>query len=407
MTISVSAAQDAKVYAPAPYEQLLSAIIGLGLMGGGLWGVWWFVLHPSQTLTPAATLFFPLLFIVLLVGGACYALGAYRVKTLLYPDRFVSVGMAGQRELSRHDITGYRIYTPARGRPTMLLYTLGEHAALRAPVYHPDAAFTDWFRGIPDLDQRDRDDIQREFQSRADLGDTPQARSATVATMTQIAHILNVGGIALLAWAWIYPKPYILAIALSILAPLVAIGAVFWSRGVMTLAQNPRHDPRPGVSGLYFAGLGVLIRAFYDFSVLDWIIVLPVAAVVSLILTGLAYRADVKSMSTPLALFAVWALALAYGWGSAVEINALLDHAPPQEFQVAVTGKHINHGRRHSSYDLVLAPWGPETNGNTVDVGASLYGQVAVGDTVCIGLHPGAFKVRWWKVRVCGAPERL
>ena len=398
---------EPKVYAPVPIEQLLSALVGLALMGGGLWGIWWFVLHPQLNLAPAATLFFPLASLIALVFGGCIALGAYRVRTLLYPDRFVAVGMFGTRELSKHDITGYRIYRPARGQPTMQLYTTGEHATLRAAMYQTDAAYTDWFRGLPDLDQRERDDIERELQSQPDLGATLQARSATVAAMTQIAHVLNVVGWALLAWVWIFPKPYPVAIALATLAPLVAIGVVFWSRGVMTINQIPRHDPRPAVSGLFFAGFGVLIRAIYDFSVLDWMVVLPIAAVVSLVLTGVAYRADSKALSTPLAMFVLWAICLGYGWGVAVEANALFDHASPQEFQVQVNGKHISYGRRHTNYDLELASWGPRTGGSSVDVGSSIYSQVAVGDNVCIALHPGAFKVRWWKVRVCGAPERF
>ncbi len=189
------------------------------------------------------------------------------------------------------------------------------------------------------------------------------------------------------------------------LAPLVAVGVVFWSRGVITIGQNPRHDPRPAVFGLFFAGFGVLVRAIYDFSVLDWMVVLPIAAVVSLVLTGVAYRADTKALSTPITLFVLWAICLGYGWGVAVEANALFDRAAPQEFQVQVNGKHISYGRRHTNYDLELAPWGPRTGGSSVDVGSRIYGQVSVGDNVCIALHPGAFKVRWWKVRVCGAPE--
>ena len=407
MSISVSASAAPKVYAPLPIEQLGAAIAGLALMGGGLWGLWWFVLHPQANLSPAATLFFPLVFVVTLVIGGCFAIGAFRMRTLLYPDRIVAVGMFGTKELSKNEIVGYRIYRPARGQPTMQLYTSGEHAALRAAMYHPDAAYTDWFRGIPDLDQTDREDFLRQTQTRADLGATSQERSTTVATMTQLAHVLNVAGWALLAWAWIYPKPYWAAIALCGLAPLVAIGVVFWSRGVMTINQNPRHDPRPAVTGLFFAGFGLLIRSVFDFSVLDWLVVLPVAAVIALIITGVAYRADTKALSTPFTLFVFWAICLGYGWGATVEINALLDRATPQEFQVAVTGKHISYGRRHTAHDLVLAPWGPRTGGDSVDVGSTLYNQVAVGDTVCVALHPGAIKVRWWKVRLCGTPEQF
>ena len=373
MSISVSDMTAPKVYAPAPIEQLAAAVVGLALMGAGLWGIWWFVFHPQVNLAAATTLFVPLIALVAMAIGACFALGAYRVRTLLYPDRIVAVGMFSTRELSKHDITGYRIYRPARGQPTLQLYTTGEHATLRAGMYQTDAAYTDWFRGIPDLDQRDRDDIERDLESRPDLGATPQARSATVATMTQIAHGLNVVGWALLTWVWIFPKPYALAVALAALAPLVAVGVVFWSRGVMTLSQNPRHDPRPAVTGLFFAGFGILIRSIYDFSVLDWMVVLPMAAVISLALTGVAYRADTKALSTPIAMFVVWAICLGYGWGVVVEANALLDHAAPQEFQVQVTGKHISYGRRHTSHDLILAPWGARTGGDSVDVAYQMY----------------------------------
>ncbi|HEY3812200.1 MAG TPA: hypothetical protein VGL66_03160 [Caulobacteraceae bacterium] len=407
MSDTISVAQGPKVYAPLPIVQLASAIAGLAVMGAGLWGVWWFVVHPLINLTPATTLLFPATFVIAMILGACLALGAYRMRTLLYPDRFVSVGMFGEKELPKNDITGYRIYRPARGGPYMQLYTTGEHASVRAPMYRADAAYNDWFRGIPDLDEVDREDFQREVQSRADLGATPDERDATLTLMKQLANGLNFAGWGLLIWTWVMPKPYPLVIALSALAPIVAIGVVFWSRGVMTISQHPRHDPRPAVTGLFFAGFGLTIRAFFDFSVMDWMVTLPVAAVISLLVAGAAYRADTKALSTPVALFAFWAVSFAYGWGVTVEANTLFDHAPPQEFQSAVINKQISHSRRHTNYDLILSPWGPMPGEHSVDVGARLYGQVQIGDTVCIALHPGAFKVRWWKVRLCGTQEAL
>ena len=71
----------------------------------------------------------------------------------------------------------------------------------------------------------------------------------------------------------------------------MAVGVVFWSRGVGRRGSEPRHDPRPAVFGLAVGRVrSGLVRAIYDFSVLDWMVVLPIAAVVSLVLTGVAYR---------------------------------------------------------------------------------------------------------------------
>jgi len=60
----------------------------------------------------------------------------------------------------------------------------------------------------------------------------------------------------------------------------------------------------------------------------------------------------------------------------------------------------VRHGKS-TSYNLKLAPWGPVATVDSVSVSASTYQQTSVGQTVCVGLHPGAFALRWFVLQAC------
>ena len=80
----------------------------------------------------------------------------------------------------------------------------------------------------------------------------------------------------------------------------------------------------------------------------------------------------------------------------------LFDRAKPVEFRTKTLSKHVSSGK-HTSYDVELSPWGPKRAAEDVDVGRKLYGQIQVGQTVCVYVWPGALKIRWFEVETCPA----
>jgi hypothetical protein len=89
-----------------------------------------------------------------------------------------------------------------------------------------------------------------------------------------------------------------------------------------------------------------------------------------------------------------------YGFGAGLELDALMDSAAPGIYPTNVLAKHMSHGKSNT-YRLKLAPWGPMTYGNEVQVPVGLYRATQVGGTVCVYSGQGAFRVPWYQVRAC------
>jgi hypothetical protein len=210
--------------------------------------------------------------------------------------------------------------------------------------------------------------------------------------------------IAVMLWAYIYPRPYGWAIALLALLPWCAMLMVMLSRGLISVIDKP-NDARPNVVlMLLLPGFVLCLRAMLDDHVLA---VMPVLiygfiAGLPLVLTAcmLAPRDAAKPWGFPLMLLLM--VALPYGSGALLLADVGFDHQPAKVFPTQVLGKYISPGK-HSTSHLVLAPWGPKVMGDDMTVNRAYYEHVDVDTKVCVNLHRGAVGLRWYEVQDCAA----
>lgn len=124
-------------------------------------------------------------------------------------------------------------------------------------------------------------------------------------------------------------------------------------------------------------------------------------ALIGGILLGLVIAwADVQSRKSS-ALLPMFVVTCLYVYGTSVQLNVLLDRAPPESFQTTVLEKRYTRGsevrrRPRPTWKLKLAAWGPIAEARDVSVRSDLYEQVNVGDRVCIILHKGLLGLDWW-----------
>jgi len=97
-----------------------------------------------------------------------------------------------------------------------------------------------------------------------------------------------------------------------------------------------------------------------------------------------------------------------YSIGLVNSVNTLLDHSPPRPFGSWVLKKSESHTSKGTRYFLRVAPWGPITYPDDVDVPMHIYNTTRVGDPVCYGLHPGFLHGPWYITISCSEqPTRL
>jgi len=164
---------------------------------------------------------------------------------------------------------------------------------------------------------------------------------------------------------------------------------------------GPNDSPLPDLSlPLFIPGLVLTLAAMVSISTVDWYAPLALSLLGALILTGVATLVDPwlrKHRATAILLIL---FCCGYGYGAGLEINALLDHSIPTSYPVTVLSKWVSHGKSTTHY-VGIPAWGPRLTGEDVMISGSFFGNVRVGDTVCILLRPGALKVPWYVLTSC------
>jgi len=157
----------------------------------------------------------------------------------------------------------------------------------------------------------------------------------------------------------LYPRPYELAIVALASLPWIALEIVRRWGGLFRVDAK-RNDAHPDVAvALIFSGLVLGARSLLDCNVF----LSPVAAWLTIGIGGLVFHAALvvnrsvrRKIGTLIGLLGV---SFPYGYGIAIEANALLDHSAGVTYLAHVEGKHIVSGRT-TTYDLDLGPWGQE-----------------------------------------------
>lgn len=311
-------------------------------------------------------------------------------------------GLFSSRELRRDAIIGRRLL-PTRGKPIQVLVPRNGRALRLDSGYPRDAVLDGWIDSLPDLDKQERDASEAQLAADRTYGASPQERLEHLANARKIAKVANGAALVICAWGYIFPRPYPLAIAALTLLPWVAVVLVAWSKGLIRF-DTTRNDVRPNVASLLLLpGAALALRALSDIHLIDvrqalelgFLAGLPLVAAVLLV----HQRDDTpRGWGLPVMLLAL--VALPYGAGVLSLGDVLLDHAAPRSFSTEVTGKYISRGK-HPQPTLILAPWGPKTQGGEVTVARDFYAQTSVNSTVCATLHPGEAGLQWYAVQNC------
>jgi hypothetical protein len=346
--------------------------------------------------------------VFIVCGAASALLGAYTIAcafvcaTVLTERTLERRDLFWRRNLKKADIAGYRVIERENNFATLIAVPRSKAAKpLKVLLFSPDEEFQRWFEDIPDLDVRDAEETHKQLMASPRLGASPKEREARITLYSRIAAVANALGGAIMFWVWFFPRPYDLAIASAVAAPLVGVALVVSSRGALAF-ESPKTDPRKDVIGLLVAGFAVLIRAVSDIQVLDWRDTLGPAAALAVVALGATWALR-ESIRDNQASRIVFAMGFAFiGGADLLEANMLLDRAKPSEFHAKALGKHVSSGK-HTSYDVELSPWGPRREAADVDVGRRLYGRIQVDQAVCVFLWPGALNIRWFDVDTCPA----
>jgi len=353
--------------------------------------------HPSRS--PLSFLW--VLACVTLLPCILVLICARRSKLVLSEDAIERHGVFSVRTLARCDIAGRRLVR-VRANSITLLVPRGQGVKtwrLSFSSFKTDALLEAWIASLPDLDALDLSAAEAQLEADPQLGSTPEERVARLAVAKKLAQAFNAATLGAAAWGYGYPKPYWAAVLTLALLPWAAVVTVARSDGLYRILTQ-RNQVRPSLALPMLVPGFVLLVLSLRTGVLDVPRALSCAVVVAVLLAGAGFASDATMREQRGSALLWMLLLLSYGYGSVVLGNRLLEHSPGEDYQVAVLGKRMSHGRS-TAYYLMLAPWGPRREPGEVSVSRTLYAAEMPGDSVCVHQGPGALGIGWYVVAPC------
>lgn len=326
-----------------------------------------------------------------LTVGVGYSLRADVVR--LTPTYIETRGLFGVRTRRIADIVGAR-----SGQDGVLLIGREGVPPFHVPLYgRQDADLLAWVNSLPNLDYQEAVALDEVLQSDVRLGSSTEYRQAALTRLRRLARGLTwlAGGVML--WGFIFPVPYdVVLIALLSLFGL-ALGLAMWKQGIITLVPVERIQVSPNLFMLVMGPASVIaLRAFLDIQLLDWVQPLAAALPVTLLVGGLAWKADANLRGVTMVLF--FTPILFFGsWGGLVLANARLDSGPAMLVPVSVIDTYA--GDRPTVTVLLPAQYGARRL--TLRARRAVAQAADADQSLCIVIHPGRFGWRYTRPVRC------
>jgi hypothetical protein len=373
---------------------------GIALAAGALVGIGYaFAMEDQAGGLPALIVFGC---VPVLLGGIAMILSGAGTRVVLQPDAIEVHGLWRTKRMVRTEIAGRRAHQMESGGPGMRLlprYTSDDSLALPQSL-KTDAEFYAWFADIPDVDAKERQASLDEYLRDNSEAGSAEEKMQRLRNAARVSRYFAWITIAVFFWVAVYPHPYDPAVLIAAMLPWLAAGLSV-ARGSVYRLDTTANDVRINLfPTLVLPGFALMLRATFDSDLLDWGRAVWMTAVGGIAGIGLCVIFVRELRTQRASQVALSMLILPYSYGVVVLGNMKLDSADADQFRTQVLDASIDtsNGRR---FNLRLAPWGPRSEAEEVDVGQAFYKRTTKGDTVCVYVHRGAFAIRWFEVWDC------
>jgi hypothetical protein len=347
--------------------------------------------------------------IIFLAPGIMFLLEAWRSRLILERE-VIELHTAFRAYQATHDeIEGLRTIQNQYGRWTRVYLKHDRGSFNVSNFFTGEDDLKEWFKGIPDLDQGDADEIKKEVSGQD--SPAPPGTNSSRAFDRAKGWAIGLGvlaGAASIPVMWVSYAP-IYRSGLVLLLACPPLGIILLHRfPLLFTAFRRKLDPRADLGFLImWPGIGVMFsyqtandpsHLVDSLQLAYW--VLLIFAVFFAALFPIAW----KSPSRVAVFLAIVLLGGMYTVGLANAGNSLPDKSEPRHYQTSISKMYESHSSKGTRYYLRVAPWGPIVYSDDVDVPRGTYNAFHVGDSVCFGLHPGFLRAPWYTLESCRAP---
>ena len=353
---------------------------------------------------------FGLLFLVI---GVLLPIIVLTSKLVLFEDKIKQSNLFTSRELSLHELQGYRRRVVKNATMIDLLPLRPEQKKITVTrQFAEDAQFVNWLQSIPNLDQIDELVVAQEIESDPSLGATPAERSARIKRWRRRLTIAIYVYLAMSIGIFFTPIQRSIVVAYLLSGPWICIGLLAYSKHFTlieldkaSLLKKLNLQPLLMFSAASFCVLLIGIRPGILVFPIDWQKPLLMALMGSFLMTLLVLRLSRGAKLTWTGLFAIVPPFVVYVGGALILINTEFDARASMTYRLTVVGKHLTTGRPVVNYLEVSSPRADYRGESAFKVSAEMYGKTHIGEHVCASIHPGALSMPWGNLVPCSIEQ--
>jgi hypothetical protein len=339
---------------------------------------------------------------VLVIMSVClsafliYALIAtIKEKLIIGKGKFCYVMPIGQRELPFIYVKGY-----SKIKDNIIIHPTSKNfKKIKLSTYLGRATELEQFiaQNFTDLDSQALKEDQENILQNSLYGVTEEERISTLDKTKTLCKYINGIGFAISAWMLFCPTPYLLALAVGILYPLIVLTIA--RLNTLIRIDEIKNSAHPSIiSGFITPTFALMLRALLDFHIFRISNLWPpvIAGFVCLLLFMITaehiFSAAKKNVLSGISLLFFLFLFTA---AACTLANCVLDNSPVQVYETKVLNKSITRGKS-TIYYLKLDKWGPQTTVGDESVSESFYNRIQPGNTLSVYYRKGFFKAPWY-----------
>lgn len=323
----------------------------------------------------------------------------FKAKVIIGKDRIISIGIFRTKILFFSDIKGVRMDKGLHFIPV----DSHKHTISFSQYYREYAFVAGWaFSRFADLDRKESVKEWLEIASDKNFGADKRERINRAKRLKKQLKPLNVLAWIMVALVLFFPNlQYDLLITICAILPWIALVIYLTTKGLAKIYTED-NSPYPSLGSLTFMMLAVLgLRAVWDEEVMSYAHFWMPFAILSVVMFALFMCHEWKYRSRKFAFYAyacaVLFFSVGYSHSVIVLYNDILDHSNPMVYRTVVKDKYISGGKTRT-HNLILAPWGEQTEDETTNVSRSLYNKVNEGDTVSVKVYGGRFGLPYYYI---------
>lgn len=333
----------------------------------------------------------------ILLFGYCI-ISAYRKKTVLTKDEIVQYGTFNKKQLFFREVKGIRV-SP---RNVIIVSNDSFKSNLIISDYSYLTDNEELLRFLKhnfvDLDESDYNTELTEALHDTAIGTDIKDRERRLNNAKKVSGILNIGGLIITFWLFIYPHPYVLSLSIGLLYPIIATIYFFRQQEVLTLFDAEKKSAYPSLNtALFLPPAGLIVRALVQYDLLSFKdCILPIIlSSIAFTLMFLLFLRESKTKSNNFWMGVIFSLI--FSSGGIVIVNCAFDGSKPTEYKTRVLDQSITSGKS-TTYYLKLDTWGARKESEDESVPKSVYYSIKKGDWVTVYVKKGRLNIPWYFV---------